>query len=265
MDYMKNTIKNKSFYFHLTISSICCLLFFYFLLIYLNKYTLNSKEFELKSFTSFNVSEAISEIENLGLNYEIIDSIYTDSVPKGTVFSQDPLSGTYVKNGRKIYLTINRLSDPKYSIPDVFNKSEREATMNLQEFFNVESYKTSTFNKVSSVVTKLTVNNLEVFPGQEVIKGSTITLHFESGRSDIQIIVPNIIGNTLLMADEVLHTNNLKLGEIVADGLITDTFNSFVSFQRPLSNSKLQEGDMVDVIISQHMSVPVGNDTISIQ
>ena len=36
----------------------------------------------------------------LDLNYEITDSVYTDSVARGTIFTQDRKPGTFVKSGR---------------------------------------------------------------------------------------------------------------------------------------------------------------------
>ena len=171
LDKIKNTsfeegsffsfLKNKTFYFHFTIASVICLLFFYFLLLFLNTYTLNSEEFELKDYQGLSVDEIKSEFENNDLVFEIMDSIYTDSVPKGTVYSQQPSSGTFVKEGRKIYLTINCNSSQKFSIPDVYNKSEREAKIQLKSYFKVESVYSVQYSDIYSVVTNMKVANKE--------------------------------------------------------------------------------------------------------
>ena len=84
-------------------------------MIYLNVYTLNGKEFELKNFQSLTVDELVKEIESLNIEYIISDSVYTDSVPRGTIFTQDPLPGTFVKPGRKIYITVNCMNRQKFT------------------------------------------------------------------------------------------------------------------------------------------------------
>ena len=83
------------------------------------------KNSELPDFKSLTIEELDVEIKSLGLDYEIIDSVYTDSVDRGTVFV--PLSGTFIKRGRKIYITVNCLNRQKFTIPDIYNKSERQA------------------------------------------------------------------------------------------------------------------------------------------
>lgn len=245
-------LKNKVFYFHFILSSLVTLLLFYLLLIFLGVYTLNSKEFELKNFQSFTIEELESEIELNNLKYIILDSVYTDSVPKGTVYTQEPQSGTFVKEGREIYITINCNSSQKFSVPDVYNKSKREATNQLKSHFKVEYVKSANYNSISSVVTKLKVNNTEIFPNQQLIEGTTVTLYFGSGRSSSLIRVPLLVGSSTQFALEVIEQSNLKLGMIIAEGEILDTLNAIVVNQRPLSESKLQHGDMIDIVIRQY-------------
>lgn len=275
LDKIKNTsfeegsfflfLKNKTFYFHFTIASVICLLFFYFLLLFLNTYTLNSEEFELKDYQGLSVDEIKSEFENNDLVFEIMDSIYTDSVPKGTVYSQQPSSGTFVKEGRKIYLTINCNSSQKFSIPDVYNKSEREAKIQLKSHFKVESVYSLEYSDIYSVVTNMKVANKEVVPGQMLIEGTTISLYFGSGRGTSKIVVPNLVGYSKDQALFVLEENKLRLGEIISEGEIIDTSSAIVINQRPLWESRLQSGDMVDIIIKQSVDSTDISDTTTIQ
>ena len=102
-----NFLKHKTFYLHFVLASFSTLILFYLLLIILNIYTLNGKEFELQDFQNFSLEQMRDTLNVLDLNYEITDSVYTDSVNRGTIFTQDPKPGTFVKSGRKIYFTIN--------------------------------------------------------------------------------------------------------------------------------------------------------------
>ena len=134
----KSFFKNKYFYFHLIFGSIVSLLLFSILILFMNSYTLNGEEFELKDFKSLTIEESSIELEQLGLEYQVSDSVFTDSVPKGAIFTQNPIPGTFVKEGRLIYFTVNHNSSQKFEIPDVYNKSEREATNQLRLHFKLE-------------------------------------------------------------------------------------------------------------------------------
>ena len=258
-------LKNKFFNFHFLSASICTIVLFSFLLIYLDSYTLNGEEFELPDFQSLTTEELDIEIKSLGLEYEIIDSVYTDSVDRGTVFTQVPLSGTFIKRGRKIYITINCLNRQKFSIPDIYNKSERQAVNQLKSNFQVKSIKSLNYSDVSSVVVKMMVGEMEVYPGQKLISGTTIKLFFGSGRGLNKIEMPNMIGSTLEDSYLMIKENNLNIGEIIFNGIITDTLKAFVYNQRPIAESKLQFGDMVDLEIKQTLDTTISVDSIFIK
>ena len=184
---------------------------------------------------------------------------------RGTIFTQDPLPGTFVKPGRKIYITVNCINREKFTLPNIYNKSKRQAVNQLKSHFNIEFVKSDQYSNISSVVIKMKVGDAEVFPGQKLIEGTTIKLIFGSGRGTNKIMVPKITGISVQEAFFVLESNNLKLGEIICDGEITDTLTAIISNQRPLSETKLQSGDMVDVVIIQFLDSLSATDSIFIE
>jgi len=78
---------------------------------------MNGKEFALSDYRSMKLNELNQTEESKDLSFIVVDSIYTDEVPKGTIFSQAPDSGTFVKKGRKIYLTMNCNSRQLFVVP----------------------------------------------------------------------------------------------------------------------------------------------------
>ena len=151
----------------------------------MDKYTGHAEEFELEDFQSLTIEEAASELDQLGLKYQISNYIFTDSVLKGTIFKQSPIPGTFVKKGRTIYFTVNRSSSQKFEIPNVYNKSEREATNQLGYYFELELIKSENYNP------NLTVKKLESPPGyilevgkDSLIKGSKIYVYLEFDEDD---------------------------------------------------------------------------------
>ena len=261
----KSFFKNKYFYFHFISGSIVSLLLFSILILFMNSYTLNGEEFELKDFKSLTIEEASSELEQLGLKYHLLDSVFTDSVDKGAIFTQNPIPGTFVKEGRLIYFTVRRISSQKFEIPDVYNKSKREATNQLSLHFKVTFDPLENYNPISSVVTMMKVENHEVRPGQELIAGTTITVYFGFGRGNSTIIVPLLVGNSVKEAKIILEQINLKVGSIKSKGEISDTLNAIVINQRPLSESKLQASDKVDLVIKQFVDSLQSTDSTIIE
>ena len=258
-------LKNKFFYIHFIVASVGTVFLFWLLVPVTESYTRNSEEFELKSFQSFTIKEASTELEELGLKYQLLDSVFTDSVPKGTIFTQNPIPGTLVKEGRLIYFTVNCSSSQKFEIPDVYNKSEREATNQLKSHFEVEIKRGENYSPVFSVVTMIKVGNHEVFPGQELIEGTKIIVYFGSGRGSSRIIVPLLIGSSTEEAKTILEQSNLKIGSIIPEGEILDPLNAIVIDQRPLSESKLQAGGMVDLVIKQFVDSLQSTDSTTIE
>ena len=106
------------------------------------------------------------------------------------------------------------------------------------------------------------VGEMEVFPGQKLISGTTIKLFFGGGRGSNKIELPNMIGYTLEDSYLILKENNLNIGEIIFNGVITDTLRALVYNQRPIAESKLQFGDMVDLEIKQTLDTTISVDSI---
>ena len=79
------------------------------------------------------ISYAEFELREMQLDAIVIDSTYDKRLAAGIVIDQTPGSGSRVKEGREIYLTINAKSEPTLPIPNIIdNCSVREAEAKLQ-------------------------------------------------------------------------------------------------------------------------------------
>ena len=102
-------------------------------------------------------------------------------------------------------------------------------------------------------MTQLQVGNIEVFPGQKFVGGTVITVLFGNGRGANAILVPNLIGMSVGDAQQALEDNDLIVGEVIVEGIINDTMSALVFDQRPLFETRLQSGDMVDIMVQQSL------------
>ena len=100
--------------------------------IWLSKYTLHGEEIEVPALYGMSEESATFLLESQGLRASVADSGYNKRLPANAVLAQNPATGSKVKAGRTIYMTINSLTSPTVAIPDlVDNCSVREATAKL--------------------------------------------------------------------------------------------------------------------------------------
>jgi beta-lactam-binding protein with PASTA domain len=74
------------------------------------------------------------KLDDLDLAYVLLDSVdYRDDFPKYSVVQQDPLPGAKVKKeGRKVYIKINSSGFSSVKVPDLIEKTYREAVPTLK-------------------------------------------------------------------------------------------------------------------------------------
>ena len=73
------------------------------------------------------------KLDELDLDYVLLDSVdYNSNFPKFSVVEQDPLPGSKVKVGRKVYIKINASGFSSVRIPDLIQKTYREALPTLK-------------------------------------------------------------------------------------------------------------------------------------
>lgn len=86
-------------------------------------YTKHGNQVEVPNVKGLRIDEAIALLDKSGLQHVISDSVFSDEVKKMAIFDQDPASGNFVKEGRKIYLVVNSLAKPMVRMPLLVGKS----------------------------------------------------------------------------------------------------------------------------------------------
>lgn len=124
---LKKLFENRSVGVHLILAIVFSILLFFFSLLFLNFFTRHGKKVQVPNLHGKNLEEAVMLLEDKGLKYEIIDSIYSEEATPGSVIDYSPQAGSQVKPGRLIFLTINATSPKQVAIPQVKDLSERQA------------------------------------------------------------------------------------------------------------------------------------------
>ena len=140
------------------------------------QYTMHGESIDVPDMKGMTLSDANYALENLDLITVVVDSAYVREQPAGIVLDQKPSSGSRVKSGREIYLTINQKQTPTNTIPDIAgNCSRREAEARLQSL----GFKIGPMEFVPGDpdwVIALKVNGREVYTGERVPCDAPVTL-----------------------------------------------------------------------------------------
>ncbi len=134
----------------------------------------------LSKLTEEQVEEKLDELD---LDYELLDSVdFRGDYPKFTVVEQDPLPGTKVKVGRKVYIKINSSGFSSVRIPDLIEKTYREAVPTLKALGLDEGTITYVPNLGKDMVLEMRYKGRNLKVGDRVLKSSKIDLVLGDGK-----------------------------------------------------------------------------------
>lgn len=156
----------------------------FLLKLYLGYRTHHDQKIEVPSLSKMSLDETQKTLENLKLNFRVIDSAsFNPNYPPKSVIDQDPEAGDFVKVNRKIYLTLNPSSYRKIAIPDIFDKTKRQVETHLKSIgFRIgEYYYIPDLGR--NVVRKLEFNGKELKAGDLIPKNSSIDLILGDGKA----------------------------------------------------------------------------------
>ncbi len=145
-------------------------------------YTRHSQRIEVPNVKRLSVDLAKKSLGNQDLQMAILDSAnFNPKFPALSIIDQNPKAGNLVKENRKIYLTINPSGYRKVKVPDVIQKTLRQAKPTLKAIgFNIGE-KIYVPNIAKDVVLKLKHNGDTLNPGDLLMKTSTIDLVLGDG------------------------------------------------------------------------------------
>jgi beta-lactam-binding protein with PASTA domain len=125
------------------------------------------------------------KLDELDLDYVVLDSVdYNSDYPKYSVVEQDPLPGAKVKEGRKVYIKINASGFSSVRIPDLIEKTYREAVPTLKALGLEEGTITYIPNLGKDMVLEMRFKGRNLKVGDRVLKSSKIDLVLGDGKEN---------------------------------------------------------------------------------
>ncbi len=201
---------SKHFLKHFGLVILTYLLVVSFVIFYLDSYTNHGQKIEVPNLIGKNVSTIKSIIEERGLEYEVLDSIYDPQKPEGTILDQDPLptskSLVFVKEGRIVRVRVSKKTR-LVEMPSLIDKSIRFAESVLKNRgleYSIE-YKPS--SEADGAVLEQKYKGSKIKEGQRIPIGSKIVLIVGRNEGGKPVQIPNLYGLTISEA-------KLRLSEI---------------------------------------------------
>jgi len=202
-------------------------------------------------FTGLGLKDAQYYAEQRGLKLIINDSLYVPAYPGGMVLEQLPKGGVDVKEGRKIYITINSFAQKKLPMPYVAGRSLRQAKNMLESAgFGIEK-----LEYVEDIATNYVL--AQYLGGVEITEQSNIKIEkgtgvvLRVGVSPDQNVttVPRLIGRKLFDAKGRLWEQGLNVGQVTYDEGITllNEDDARVCRQSVIQSSQLPLGSTVSI------------------
>ncbi|CAM1356785.1 PASTA domain-containing protein [Tenacibaculum halocynthiae] len=176
-------IKSKSFFMQLGIAILSVVVLIFLLQWWLGITTNHNQKIEVPNLAKLSLTNVETKLNELNLDYVVIDSAtYNPNYPKKAVLEQNPEAGDFVKEGRKIYLTLNPSKYRDVEIPDLNGRTRRQATTHLRSIgFKVGKDVTWVRDLGKDVVRGLKYKGNKIEPKTKLPKQSTIDLILGDG------------------------------------------------------------------------------------
>lgn len=244
--YNRNTL--GGLLLHLLLA--CCLLLvmavIYFFA-YLPNLTNHGETITVPNIEGMQIAQLEDFLLTKDLRYEVSDSLYSSEYPPLTVLKQYPHAGAKVKEGRKIFISINRTNPPTVPVPNLVDGS----VVNADALLRTNELKRGRITLVAgpfNVVKEMKMGGAKIEPGVRVPKGSVIDLVVMDGGKNSNDMF-ELVGQELEDAKLVLLGWSLNFQIHVVGDTIGEP--PVVLKQLPEPGENIKVGDIVDLWVGK--------------
>lgn len=178
-NYLKSRVFFAQIITAMSVVAILGYLFFH----WITFVTHHGEEITVPNLSKLNEDQIEDKLEDLDLDYLIIDTVdYNPKFPKLAVVEQEPTAGSKVKRGRQIYIKINSDTYKMVSVPDLVDKTYRQAVPTLKSIGLQDGEITYVPHMGKDMVLEMRINGKKIKPGERVLKATKIDLVLGDGK-----------------------------------------------------------------------------------
>jgi len=266
MDFLRFLL-TKKFLRHLGLAVALSIVLLIAVLLWLRVYTHHGQQIMVPNLSGLTTEEVEDVTTSRHLRFEVVDSVFSTEMPRGTVLKQNPRANSMVKKNRKIFLTMNAVNPEMVSMPRLVGLSIRQARLALQNAglsLGDISYRPD--YAINNVLQQMHGGSV-INEGTEIIRGTVIDLVLGMGPSNETTRIPDLIGFDLEAAADMIADYYLNIGAITYDESMEnaeDTAAAFIWRQYPEFEefSRMNMGMEVDIWLSADSSLLPQPDTL---
>lgn len=252
---LKNFIKSKTFILSLVLAGAIVVLGLVWSYFYLDSYTRHGSGFDVPDLVHMDFEEAVEVLNEKNLNYSILDSSrYNPKFQAHAILEQNPKAGAKVKEGRNVYLTINKTTYHKFELAEELFSADlsrrgAEARIKAEGHFVVDRIEYIPYPD-HDVVLGVKYRGKKMEAGDLIPQNSKITLLLGEGNEETATVdLPVLWGLSLERAKNVLLNYSLNLGGVseAKNAEEGDTVLVYKQNPSPLDVEKIKKGTAIDL------------------
>jgi beta-lactam-binding protein with PASTA domain len=254
-------LKSKEFLKHLLWITLGTAVLLFLIQLSLRLYTHHGQKIQLTRFIGMEIGSAISSGERNDFEIVVSDSVFIVGKTGGIIIDQNPKPGAFVKEGRKIYVTVTKFGVETIrfgDLPPLYGNGfeQKKAELKYRDIdFVIKDYAFDPgepdhilevwYN--GALILSKDVRNEEI----QIAKGSTlecIVSKIDGG----DVIVPDLVCLSLDEANFLLSSSKLQIGEIIKKGQSEPDAILYISSQIPPFDgvSTIAMGEKITVTVS---------------
>lgn len=226
---------------------------------WLEHHTDYGQEIPVPNVVNMSVKEAIKELEEQGLSYEVDSFKYDPKFRPLQVLDVFPKPGAKVKGARNIILKVNPSTWAKVQVPDVIDVYKGLAFRQLEQVGLKVGDTIYENNIQKDAVIRMLYNGSTLKPGTLLPRFSTINIVIGSGPMR-DIPVPNLVGLTVAQAKKIIAQNLFEVG--LVEYYDAEDENAVIYYQDPRPGDYRDQGTQMD-LWATHKSLAEMQDEVS--
>ncbi len=180
---LRKFLTSKIFFIQLAIAVVLVIVLVFVMMKWLSFTTNHGEEITVPDLSKLSVEVAEEKLDALNLDYVLLDTTeYQKGYPKFSVVKQDPIAGSKVKEGRKIYIKINSDAYRDIVMPDLIEQTLRQAEPTLRSLGLELGEKTYKPYLGKDMVLEMRYKGKKLKAGDKIPKASKIDLVLGDGK-----------------------------------------------------------------------------------
>lgn len=203
-----------------------------------------NKKTEVPNLEGMTIEQMEETLDKAGLTYKIKEEKSSLEVPKGSIISQNPKAGEYIKKTLPVEVVVS-LGPKMIVMPDVVGQFEVNARSTLENAGLIVSEVNKEFNDEYDV--NIVFNQMPA-ANTEIAEGSNVVLYVSKGKDTIML--PNLVGKTEEAARAELTKLGLPLTSVKYE-VSTEYEKGLVIAQSPGANKLVEKTQGITLVISK--------------